>query len=705
MNLRKTKVYQVIANGSREAILKTMREYLKAGKDPNLRDSETGGNLLHHMIDHASRFVDPEMCSLFYMLACRDVDVDAQDHQGDAPIHRVVRHHGAFRILVALIRCGADMSLRNNAGQTAGDILEKERPQGWEEMLHWYSKYKPGLWCLLQEPQPNRKHVERLLRSWCRLTTVKDGRVTSMKTLVQNDIHKTDILQLMEKYENTIELALALVGGLGFIVRMWIKQGILVNFDVDTADVSYQARFQDCPEVPQPLLAATWEVNTYDAVDALMELHPNTSVLFAPLPNQPPRPLFFHILDSPYRPRENKTIIRILQGSDLSARNAQGQTVLFEAISREEPEEIVNAILNAGVNVASRDMHGMTARDWAARLQRPDYVRMIDSHVLKLIKSKEFLKVEQLILEDYDHLGDIKDKNGLLAVDFAKKHSTRQLVEIVRLQQPIQAYVARVFRAVEENNQSDLQRLLSCKKYAQGRDRCGRTPLLKALMLGHRDLVIHLTLQCPSCVPHADSLGRTTLHYAYLFMDDPEILDLLERHGSSPDSMTVKGSRPVMFGRKMKRPQEHVQLKQEVLDADLDIVAFQMSFEHNFHKAVRNGDLNAVMTLVTELRKHGDVSRYSSTLFDCVDMRREDIAIFLIKNGFRSAIWRQYSQCSPTDPMCAMMECGHAMTSLRERAHDKQCYRVVRAIDDMADAPLNRERTDSGIGMSLSYRL
>ena len=71
MNLRKTKVYQVVSNGSREAVLKTLRDYLRAGKDPNLRDAETGGNLLHHMIDHAARFTDPEMCSLFYMLACR----------------------------------------------------------------------------------------------------------------------------------------------------------------------------------------------------------------------------------------------------------------------------------------------------------------------------------------------------------------------------------------------------------------------------------------------------------------------------------------------------------------------------------------------------------------------------------------------------------------------------------------------------------
>ena len=67
--------------------------------------------------------------------------------------------------------------------------------------------------------------------------------------------------------------------------------------------------------------------------------------------------------------------------------------------------------------------------------------------------------------------------------------------------------MSRVFRAVEEGNQPDLQRLLSCKKYALGRDLCGRTPLLKALALGHRDLVIHLTLECPMTVPLADNVS------------------------------------------------------------------------------------------------------------------------------------------------------------------------------------------------------
>ena len=41
-------------------------------------------------------------------------------------------------------RCGIDTRVRNNDGKTAEDVLVQDRPEGWEEMLHWYKKYKPG---------------------------------------------------------------------------------------------------------------------------------------------------------------------------------------------------------------------------------------------------------------------------------------------------------------------------------------------------------------------------------------------------------------------------------------------------------------------------------------------------------------------------------------------------------------------------------
>lgn len=47
-------------------------------------------------------------------------------------------------VVVLSCRCGADTRIVNNDGKTAEDILIMEKPEGWEEMYHWYKKFKPG---------------------------------------------------------------------------------------------------------------------------------------------------------------------------------------------------------------------------------------------------------------------------------------------------------------------------------------------------------------------------------------------------------------------------------------------------------------------------------------------------------------------------------------------------------------------------------
>jgi hypothetical protein len=39
--------------------------------------------------------------------------------------------------------------LKNNDGLDPEELLLKEKPEGWEENLHWYRKLKPGIICLL----------------------------------------------------------------------------------------------------------------------------------------------------------------------------------------------------------------------------------------------------------------------------------------------------------------------------------------------------------------------------------------------------------------------------------------------------------------------------------------------------------------------------------------------------------------------------
>lgn len=91
--------------------------------------------------------------------------------------------------------------------------------------------YFEGLWAALSEENPDRKVVQRLLRQWCRLTCVKNGKVVNIKSLVKDDIHKVDLLRMIEEFENQNEMCLALNAGFGFIVKSWVKQGNKYSFN------------------------------------------------------------------------------------------------------------------------------------------------------------------------------------------------------------------------------------------------------------------------------------------------------------------------------------------------------------------------------------------------------------------------------------------------------------------------------------------
>jgi ankyrin repeat protein len=129
--------------------------------------------------------------------------------------------------------------------------------------------------------------------------------------------------------------------------------------------------------------------------------------------------------------------MRVLKGSDLTARDNTGQTILHVAVSTNQSDTIVRHILQCGVDLASRDCHGRTARDLAEKLNRPKYVRLIDDFVIKLVKDKKFEQVEKLILTNYDHILDISEGNKSMT-EIAKKSSTRNISEIVKLTAPIQ---------------------------------------------------------------------------------------------------------------------------------------------------------------------------------------------------------------------------------------------------------------------------
>lgn len=67
--------------------------------------------------------------------------------------------------------------------------------------------------------------------------------------------------------------------------------------DVNSKDYCYQFHWRDTPVSPRPVIAASWESNNFEAVDVIMELNPDTRVLWTPENESinPPKPVFFQV--------------------------------------------------------------------------------------------------------------------------------------------------------------------------------------------------------------------------------------------------------------------------------------------------------------------------------------------------------------------------------------------------------------------------
>lgn len=81
------------------------------------------------------------------------------------------------------------------------------------------------------------------------------------------------------------------------VVFIYIDAELLKSVDVNTRDFSYQYAYPEYPETPRPLLASAWESNNFDAVDVLMNMKPDTRVLwtYEGSSKNPPKPVFFQV--------------------------------------------------------------------------------------------------------------------------------------------------------------------------------------------------------------------------------------------------------------------------------------------------------------------------------------------------------------------------------------------------------------------------
>lgn len=128
----------------------------------------------------------------------------------------------------------------------------------------------------------------------------------------------------------------------------------------------------------------------------------------------------------------------VAQHADVKLQDECGTTMLHRIIQKNRQEgkaEVVECLLDRGVDLAARDLEGSTARDYITIYDVPngDMLRQtIDNFVLELVNSDQPYTLESLLLDSYDHVLDIRGtKKNKTARDIAELKEFKEIVGLL----------------------------------------------------------------------------------------------------------------------------------------------------------------------------------------------------------------------------------------------------------------------------------
>lgn len=687
MELRKTKLYNAICSPdvSIETVWDMFNDFITTKKNINLQDHVTGKTFMHILAENGEKYTTNAGVSVVYLVASSGAFLDIADAEGDTCLHASARLPGTYRLICALMRCGADPLRRNKDGNTAEDIIKLNNLPNCNETLYWLRKFKTGLYNSVTAENPDLEHIERLLKGWCRTRVYVNGNEVNLTSVA-----RAKVAHLLENYEKTNEFAIAMLAGKLHLMNNGIS---VADVDINTKDHMYQASFPNSPEVPRPLIAAVWEQGRSDSVDFLLSLGVDTTTL-QPISDNifEKEPLFFHLLckDREHRPPDS-VVHKILIASDISVRNQHGQTLLFKAIECDYSEVFIRALFKYGVDIAARDRKGRTAYDYADYLKKTKYFDVLDDYIICLLKEARVDLVESLLLQGYDHILDITDRKGFNIFQIINENcipSKEEVIIFLHKIPSIQRHLELMFRAAESGLPTDLRKLIS-RKFSTAQDKCGRTVLHRAILKKSKHVIKFLAENYTNIIDIPDNMGMTPLHYAYLLLDSKSLLNYLLFKGADPTVTDVAGRVPGDYVCDVVGKDAYFKHRKELENFSMEVYLTETNFERSLLRAVKKGDLGHVKQLIEGLKEKGDINRYTDVLFQCVDTGRQNIAVYLIRSGMRTDIYKQYEECSSKSSACAMYTCDHIVTSLYARAKQLECHAVLETMDELGSGKNN----------------
>lgn len=527
------------------------------------REETKGYTFLHIVIKLCSDEKDTEKRRLFirmiYALARVGVDVNARNAAGDTALI-IAGQKSDEELMTHCIRVGSDPSIAALDGSTVSEQTYEDRGA-----LVFGRKYRiqdlPGLWAAVYQGDVNK--AKRWLSSWCRVKVKKGDRnlIQVCETSGHKEIHK-----LLEKYEHVNEFVCAT-----FACEVKAMKELLAlgkgSFKVNTMDDYFHVGLTwdgHAEFLPRPIVVAALELCNSDVLVELVKFGADLSKDYAEC--SPCGPVAFWAFRDHVA---NENTMVVARNADLLLRDELGATLLhryissenlkiylrwsysvdsifFRAISKKRRDktlqDVVEVLLDRGIDMASRDLDGSTARDYIDihRVEDSEELKtLMDARIMELVNNDEFHAIEQLLLDDYDRILQAKGgkKRIHTALELAELRNFKELVILLKDLPKYRAEIDLLHSCVEKGDLQMISKLAGEKRCAFGKDKAGRTLLHNAVLYEQPEIVEFLLEQFPSLINTLDSVKRTPLHYCVCLKNRHKIWPLLQDAGADPNAV------------------------------------------------------------------------------------------------------------------------------------------------------------------------
>ncbi|CAG9865308.1 unnamed protein product [Phyllotreta striolata] len=238
-----------------------------------------------------------------------------------------------------------------------------------------------------------------------------------------------------------------------------------------------------------------------------------------------------------------------------TSRDEHGQSMLHFAAARSHGRNALFQLLQeTDINIAYRDELYRTARDISIQANLPDNTEEIDRYVLHIATQGDTDKLVELLLDGYDHITDVADKDGVPIVEAVSKADQPDTVSFLQSILAFEEKRERVHHAIRQGSLSDVAALLadenetgSGKLLAIGKNSYGRCSLHIAVLCQQEEIVDYLASTFSETLKLGDNLERTALHYAMGVDKMESISRVLIKAGAVRVVKDLKGRQPTYY--------------------------------------------------------------------------------------------------------------------------------------------------------------